>query len=67
MFDRLAVAGPLNRDPHQDATEALQLRLDWLARAWPGTSHLDRLAPALDDLTHEQRAALAAEIGENSE
>ncbi|WP_336158173.1 hypothetical protein [Amycolatopsis sp. VC5-11] len=62
LLRRIEQAGPLDRDPAKPGTEALEDRLAWLERAWPGTTRAQRLAPALDDLSPDQRDQLAAEL-----
>lgn len=62
LLRRIDEAGPMGPAGPETAVEALEARLAWLARAWPGTTRAERLGPALDDLPQYQRDQLAAAI-----
>ena len=62
LLRRMEAAGPLDRTGPETAAAALEERVRWLGRAWPGTTRTERLGPALDDLPQHQRDELAADL-----
>lgn len=67
LLRRIEQAGPVGLTGSETAVEALEARLAWLARAWPGTTRAERVGPAFDDLGPEDQDQLLRQMYETQD